>query len=948
MVILGGPMDEPTVPQNPVPQRFLARWFEDQDAGFERSLTEYLAEFPEDPAAIAKAWLSLRQEESAAPTGPETDQIGPYVLRREIGQGGQGVVWLADDPRLQRAVVIKLLQGFGRLSDDVRRRFRREAEVASRLEHPGICTVYDAGEHDGLPYIVMQHVDGAPLSRHIRKAADAADPTERVLHLDLDLTVADPAVPDPPTATPRGSTAGPGRREVMQMVRLVEKAARALDVAHDAGIIHRDVKPGNIMVTPSGDPVLLDFGLARDLGSEMPTLTRTGDVFGTPAYMAPEQIAPGDLAPDRRCDVWALGVTLYECLTLRRPFESPTREGLFREILESEPGDIRRVNRAVPDDLAVVLQTALAKELDRRYATAGEFAEELRRVREREPIHARPVGTLTRTWRAAQRHPVAAAGIIGTAISLVAGLVVSLFLLEEKDTALTRWRRLSDVYELEDLERRANALWPLAEDTVPAMDAWLSDARRVMARRSEHEASLRTMRERALPLTDEDRAADSARLRLMHPEPFTRRDALAAELAHFETLLAQDDLRDSLRERYETRRDRVQGNLDDLTRDPVFTRRLTWHLPTPEESWRHQVLSKLVERLRGLDDSTADIEARRAFAATLRTRTVDEESKAWDRACKDIADPKHPHYRGLVLAPQIGLVPLGRDRESGLWEFWVAGTGARPEWRDGKVQLEPDSGIVLVLLRGGATRIGCQKDDPNAPHHDPDAGTDDAPTVVVDVKLDPFFMSKYEMTQAQWIAITGANPAQYRPPNAYTGHLTTLKHPVELVTWTECDAVVRRLGLLLPTEAQWEYAARGGTGTPYWTGKGWESLQGAANVADATAKRAGGPKRGRYSEGLDDGRLVHAPVGTFRANPYGLHDVCGNVWEWCRDRNAQADAPCRDGDGLRNVATSRLRVRRGGGFTTAAVVCRSAVRFRDTPQMRDGTIGLRPSRAVDP
>jgi len=322
------------------------------------------------------------------------EQVGPYRLVRELGRGGQGVVYLAEDTRLHRPVALKVLTGLGSTSEDSVARFRREAEVASRLDHPGICTIYDAGVHDGLPYIAMRHVDGESLAGWI---AERADP------------------PDSSTA----------RARALEAVRLIEAAARATHAAHQAGVVHRDLKPGNIMVTPHGDPILLDFGLARDVSGGTATLTQSGELHGTPHYMSPEQIAPRGAAPDRRTDVYSLGVTLYECLTRRRPFEGPTREGLYHAILTQPPPDPRRFNPAIQRDLKVVLETTLEKDRDRRYQTALDLAEDLRRVREHEPIHARPAGPVLRLSRWIERNRAVTAFLV----LVVAGLGFALHLL---------------------------------------------------------------------------------------------------------------------------------------------------------------------------------------------------------------------------------------------------------------------------------------------------------------------------------------------------------------------------------------------------------------------------------------------------------------------------------------------------------------------------------------
>ena len=421
--------------------RLLTRCLADIEAGGLAPLETYQQAFPGHEELVAREYDELRSTLTA-----EGPRIGPYRALSEIGRGGQGRVYLARDERLQREVAIKLLVSFSAFSSDLRERFLREAQVASRLDHPGICTVYETGEEEGAPYIVMRYVRGETLAAKIARAAATAAGASQVRLESADAT-------SQSTSSSTSSTAL--RRSLDAIVGLFERAARALHAAHESGVVHRDVKPSNIMVTPEGEPVLLDFGLAIDLEGEQATLTRTGDVFGTPAYMSPEQISPGRGRPDRRTDVYSLGVSLYECLTLARPFEAPTREGLYHAILKEEPLDPRRRNRALPHDLAVIVTTALEKDRDRRYATAADLAEDLRRLRESEPIRARPPSLAYRARRFAGRHRAAVASAALLILGLAAATtVVSIDLVRtrraeaEASDQAQRAERTLDFFEL--------------------------------------------------------------------------------------------------------------------------------------------------------------------------------------------------------------------------------------------------------------------------------------------------------------------------------------------------------------------------------------------------------------------------------------------------------------------------------------------------------------------
>ena len=383
---------------------FLARFVSDRERGVPPALEDYLSLWPGHEALVRREFARLdggtavgrtAAPASTPPTPVEEEpSVGPYRIHRLLGRGGQGSVYEATDSRLGRRVALKVLAGLGGESAEVLERFRREAEVASRLAHPAICTVFDAELDAAMPYVAMQLVAGAPLQDLLARAREARGED---------------------TEARRALPVGPvDRDELVAVLTYFAEAAEALDAAHEAGIVHRDVKPANLMVGDDRRPVLLDFGLAAALEGELPTLTRTGDVFGTPAYMSPEQI--GGARVDRATDVWSLGVALYEATTLHRPFEMSTREALFHQILTLDPPDPRRYNPELPLDLKVVLDTALEKDLARRYPTAGALADDLRAVAELRPIAARPATVLTRLNRWRRREPAKAWLIVAAAI----------------------------------------------------------------------------------------------------------------------------------------------------------------------------------------------------------------------------------------------------------------------------------------------------------------------------------------------------------------------------------------------------------------------------------------------------------------------------------------------------------------------------------------------------
>ena len=403
--------------------------------------------------------------------------------------------------------------------------------------------------------------------------------------------------------------------------------------------------------------------------------------------------------------------------------------------------------------------------------------------------------------------------------------------------------------------------------------------------------------------------------------------------------------------------ERAVANLEascDALRDDVHRRRV-WRFSEPRDQVEHDHLAQLVEELQAFSDDASGllsgisavhgwgVRRRLDFARGVCQGALagDEASQLWNEAIRAIADVEaHPEYGGMTLSPQPGLLPLGPDPASGLWEFAHLQSGL-PALRDedGRLITTEETGLVLVLVPAGSFVRGRAN------------GTVDQ--FEQRVELDPFFLSKFEMTQAQWKRSTGSNPSRYGTGFRSGPSQITLAHPVEHVSWEDCGRVLEWLGLSFPSEAQWEYAARAGATGEWWTGDEPESLATAANLLDAAARGSSLPRDLRYEE-WRDGYVRHAPVGSFAPNDFGLHDVHGNVAEWCADgyqslrrwgpvtRNPVADV---DAGRWR----SRLsRVVRGGGYESTATMARLSRAGRSAPDYRGPNVGLRPARRIEP
>ncbi|HEX5053627.1 MAG TPA: SUMF1/EgtB/PvdO family nonheme iron enzyme [Planctomycetota bacterium] len=888
---------------------FLHRILDDRERGEVQAVEVYQALFPGSDAAIASEYAALTGAPAASMPDDALQQIGPYRLLGRLGHGSFGLVYRAEDTRLQRTVALKVLAHAGLETQREREQFEREAVIASRLDHPGICTVHEIARHGLWTCIAMRHVPGETLAQRLARA---------------------PAEPLPPATA----------------LALVEKVAHALHAAHEAGVVHRDVKPGNIMVTPKGDPVVVDFGLARDTRSAG-SWSATADRVGSPSYMAPEQVEAGIGPVDARTDVWALGVVLHECLAQRRPFEHATQTGLFDAIVRREPAPLRALAPHVSRDVAVVVATALAKEPARRYQSAQALALDLARAQRGEPVLARPIGQLGRLGRWVRRSPLVAALLAAVLLSLSAGLLVAGTLWVQARANLEDWERLADGRRFVQLQKQADdELLPALPDKVAGIEAWLAAARELLSRRADHERALQALRARARPWSDSTGKLEQQR----HGELIRERAAAEQRLEFLRARLAglaievPADLRPLMREHLTSR-------IDDLIRrrelmSAAIAERVSYEFDDVKDQLQHDEITELVLGLRRLagepgprTNTIASMQQRLENARTLRRRTIDEHAAAWREAIERVRT--NPVYAGMQLSPQLGLIPIGRDPQSTLEEFAAPETGAVPErGTDGHFVVKGETALVFVLIPAGRFLMGAQAHDAEAPGYCEGAAVDEQPVRALDVGT--FLLSKFEMTQAQWYRCCLDNPSTFNEGQTDGALLVVDSHPVETVSYQDCTYMLHRLGWWLPTEARWEYACRAGTTTPWYCAEA--ELCACANLADRSFHAVDQMQRPFLD--ADDGRGLHAPVGSYRPNAFGLHDMIGNVGEWCYEQYVPYDPARTTADAVPHILWQKEYVVRGGDFGSTAAAARSSARERREGTMRSPYTGVRPMRAV--
>ena len=916
-----------------------------QEAGSAESVNVFLRRNDEladilEPMLDETMTASFRKLDKGSAGQPEW--IGPYRILGPLGQGGMGVVYLAEQKEpVEREVALKLIRpGMG--SSEVLARFEIERQALAVMNHPTIAKVFDAGVTDeGQPYFVMEVVEGVPIT-------DFCD-----LY----------------------------RLPLKARIQIFQQVCSGVHHAHQKSVLHRDLKPANIQAALIGGQTvikIIDFGLARatnpaSLGESV--YGQEGRIVGTPSYMSPEQVKgrPEDI--DTRTDIYSLGVVLYQLLTGELPFQrQDPRDGdlldVYRSIEEEVPerpssrilsrGEaaaeqaIRRsttpanLRKSLQGELDWIVMRAIAKEPDRRYESAMALALDLRNYLRGDAVDAGPDSAWYRASRLVRKYRIQTiAGVMVAAIAIACVLLVWSYALDSynesrrADIETTNARTLKN--ELTSLEAVANRERKRARDARKDSAAMSAELRRQTELNAARAGSDAARADRLAGQAKADREKLD-RLSTQFAKLEKKNSVLSNRFDHYSVALRLEELR----ERASTVLDRWPPDAIRLQRWTTDGAAIAKTLPRVREGLAVQRASKtdpkdvfLLETLTRLAADLDSFGKRQGLLARMHrrlsfARSIEDLTKrhpnarhTWEEALKAIARAdgavaSRLYARSRIrLTPQLGLLPIGMNPETRLWEFYHLRSAWDP-WSEtdpaelpipthrggtskgrGSIEVEAGTGIVLVLLPGGTFSLGKSR-----------------PT-----ELDPFFVARHELTHGQWSRMA----ENYEEASAPRSGVDP-RSPVTRVTWHMCRTLLRRHGLTLPTEAQWEYGCRAGTNTQWSSGDRPSSLSGYANILEA-------PHRSR-------GRPVL--VGSFRSNPFGLFDVHGNVSEWCRDRFGSYNMPPNPGDGERRVQGDfdALRVLRGGSYSDSPDDARSFHRSSWIPTNRAGTVGVRAARSL--
>jgi serine/threonine protein kinase/formylglycine-generating enzyme required for sulfatase activity len=843
-----------------------------------------------EKAKSADDSTGTRRQAKGPGAAPPLQQLGDYQILRELGRGGMGVVYEAQQLSLGRHVAIKVLPAHALLDARHLGRFQREARSAAKLHHTNIVPVFGVGEQDGLHYYVMQLIRGLGLDvlldelrrlwqPHGTLAPTRAEAPGRPTNDNRDVSAVDvargllsgrfrqpapgaltmgtrPAVSAPGVASPAASAPGdpeastkvhaadtihlPGQTEPstlsesgqqywQSVARIGMQVADALAYAASQGVLHRDIKPSNLLLDETGNVWVTDFGLAK-ADSDGDNLTRSGDVIGTLRYIAPERFnGQGDL----RSDVYSLGLTLYELLTLRPAFDEADRNKLVKQMTHDEPERPRKLNKRVPRDLETVVLKAIARDPAHRYQTPAAMAEDLKRFVEDRPVRARRVGEAEKLWRWCRRNPLPASLLAGIVLVFLAGFagVFGQWRVAETQRGIALAREQEALQEAEKAKKARDFLVTIFQISERDVQGGNITARQILA--------------------DAERR-------------------IAVEFA------AQPELRQEL----EAAIGKVKRGLGRKVPQAMI---LEVRGPVQLRSATGERKAAAVQALVNLDDRlelSADAQVQLVFLSDFHKERLKS---------------------GSVVT--------------------VHGKGCEPA----DAVLERDSSILMTFVRlpKGTFYMGW------------DGVTKGVRT---EIKAD-FEIAVHDVTQGQWEAIMGDNPSHHSRKHAGADKDISDEElklfPVENVSWNDTQAFIKKLnerergrGYLyrLPTQAEWEYAARGGATSEeecsyhFYLARPTNSLSSDQANFNGNYPKGNAPK-GKYLE-------RPSRVGAYPPNKLGLCDMHGNVWQWCDDAVEDPRGKIR-------------RVIRGGGWRHGAGHSITAYRRDYTPRYSRLDLGFR-------
>jgi formylglycine-generating enzyme required for sulfatase activity len=744
---------------------------------------------------------TVESQPAAAAVGMTLPQVAGYSILGVLGSGGMGVVYRAEQTALRRVVALKMILHGDYVGADQRRRFQTEAEAIAALQHPHIVQVYEVGEHDGLPYFSLEFCAGGSLEKQL----------------------------DGTPWEPRRAAA------------LVQTLAGAVEAAHQQGLVHRDLKPGNVLLTADGTPKVTDFGLVKRL--DVPGQTQSGVVVGTPSYMAPEQAGGAGQQVGPAADVYALGAVLYELLTGRPPFKAATPMDTMLQVLSEEPVAVRRLQPKVPRDLETICHKCLEKDPKKRYASSAALAEDLRRFLAGEPVQARSAGPLERALKWARRRPALATLLLVTVLG-VAGIVWKYIDAEQQ-------KRIAQGKEQEAQQQKSIAQGE-AYKAKKARDFLVS-----IFELSDPNGLRGTMTARQI--------LDDAEKRI--PQEFKDQPELQTELM--------------------------------AAVDTVYAK-MTANAPLA-----------MILQVRG--------------AVQLQsTRGANQQPK-----------PQTLLYAGdrlsLAADADVQVVLLGdlhKERLRPGTEVTIRRKGCDPA----DAVRERDESVMMTFVRLPKGTFYMAWFEPTDP-----ARTTRA--MKMEIKED-FEIAVHDVTQGQWQAVMGDNPSYFSRFGAGQNEVKTISDeelklfPVESVSWDDAQQFIKKLNqkerssgyvYRLPTDAEWEYACRGGAVSKAECSYSFYLAKPTNGLSSEQANF-----NGDFPYNAPKGKFLQRTtrVGAYPPNKLGLCDMHGNVWQWIADA----------------TGGSSIRILRGGCWNSIAWRCSAADREYSPLESRLNILGFRVAR----